>query len=227
MAEFPALPLWTDAYLGDTTHLTTIEHGAYLLLLISMWRTPDKKLPDDDGKLARYARLTKGQWVRIKATLMPFFTVTDGYLTQGRLSDEAEAVRQNSKMQSNRVKRRWLKNKKTNDTVVIPDAYRSDTSLTLTHTVSKDTGADAPVDPLWGPSLTYLMDKTGKSRASCASVMGKWIKDSSREIVLSAITAAQVERAVDPVSYVSRIVGNKSPGKPDSGGYRPMGPGGG
>jgi hypothetical protein len=41
MAEFPALPLWTDAYLGDTRHLSQSEHGAYLLLLITAWRTPN------------------------------------------------------------------------------------------------------------------------------------------------------------------------------------------
>lgn len=32
MAEFPALPLWTDAYIGDTAHLTNEEHGVYLRL---------------------------------------------------------------------------------------------------------------------------------------------------------------------------------------------------
>ena len=39
MAEAPIMPFATDAYIGDTTHLTTIEHGAYLLLLFAMWRT--------------------------------------------------------------------------------------------------------------------------------------------------------------------------------------------
>jgi hypothetical protein len=51
LAEFPALPLFTDAYLGDTTHLSTFEHGAYLLLLIVSWRTPGCCVADDDALL--------------------------------------------------------------------------------------------------------------------------------------------------------------------------------
>ena len=35
MAEFPCLPLWTDALLGDTYHLTPAQFGAYLRLLIA------------------------------------------------------------------------------------------------------------------------------------------------------------------------------------------------
>lgn len=93
MAEFPALPLWTDAYLGDTTHLSTIEHGAYLLLLITAWRTRDIALPDDDRILARYARCSASQWKRLRPILEPFFTIEAGKWTQGRLTDEAESVR--------------------------------------------------------------------------------------------------------------------------------------
>ena len=61
VAEFPAFPLWTDAYLADTTELTTQEHGAYFLLLIAMWRAGGY-VPDDDAKLARFTRLTIRQW---------------------------------------------------------------------------------------------------------------------------------------------------------------------
>lgn len=107
MAEFPALPLWTDAYLGDTLHLSTIEHGAYLLILISMWRTTEKSLPNDDRLLARYARLTSTQWARIKPILMPFFRVEGDRITQGRLTDEATAVRRLSAKQSDKAKSRW------------------------------------------------------------------------------------------------------------------------
>jgi len=94
MAEFPALPLWTDAYLGDTTHLTTIEHGAYLLLLIVSWRTSECRLPDDDRLLARYARCTATQWRRLRPVLAEFFDIRDGFWTQSRLTDEALAVKQ-------------------------------------------------------------------------------------------------------------------------------------
>lgn len=94
MAEFPALPLFTDAYLGDTTHLSTIEHGAYLLLLMVAWRTTETRLPDDDRLLARYTRLTAAQWKRMRPVISDFFVVRDGHWIQKRLSDEAVVVRQ-------------------------------------------------------------------------------------------------------------------------------------
>jgi uncharacterized protein YdaU (DUF1376 family) len=111
MAEFPALPLWTDAYLGDTTHLTTIEHGAYLLLLMTAWRTKECALPDDDRLLARYARCTAGQWKRLRPILEPFFVSGNGQWRQSRLTDEAVAVRQHRELQSRKGKASALKRK--------------------------------------------------------------------------------------------------------------------
>lgn len=93
MAEFPAMPLWTDAYLGDTRHLSTFEHGAYLLLLIVAWRSPDGALPDDDRLLARYAGCTRGQWAKIGPTIRAFFNVENGQLLQSRLIDERKVVK--------------------------------------------------------------------------------------------------------------------------------------
>jgi uncharacterized protein YdaU (DUF1376 family) len=137
MAEFAAMPLWTDAYLGDTTHLTTIEHGAYLLLLMAMWRN-DGNLPDDDKLLARYARLTGGQWARISPTVRAFFTVENGSIYQSRLTDELNAVRQHSKRQSDNVKARWLKTKETTDTAVIPNTPSGNTPLPLPLPIEKE-----------------------------------------------------------------------------------------
>lgn len=113
MAEYPSLPLFTDAYLGDTNHLTTIEHGAYLLLLISMWRSKECQLPNDDKLLARYCRLTPAQWKRLKPVIMPFFDVENGYIIQQRLRDELSFVKRKSKSASKNAKSRWLKNKET------------------------------------------------------------------------------------------------------------------
>lgn len=106
MAEFPAFPLWTDAYLADTHHLTTIEHGAYLLLLIAMWRN-DGVLPNDDRELARFAHMTQQQWQRIRPTLLKFFRDGGAVLTQGRLTDEMAYVKAHSKKQAAKARSRW------------------------------------------------------------------------------------------------------------------------
>lgn len=86
MAEFPALPLFTDAYLADTRHLTTEEHGAYLLLLICAWRSRECALRDNDKTLARIAGLSPTRWRRMKPALIDFFEVKDGYWRQKKLT---------------------------------------------------------------------------------------------------------------------------------------------
>jgi uncharacterized protein YdaU (DUF1376 family) len=100
MAEFPYLPLFTDAFLSDTIDLNVSETGAYLMLLMCMWRTPDCALPDDDKKLARFARCEPRQWKKIKPEIIRFFTVSNGRLQQKRLSKERLHVQQISASRS-------------------------------------------------------------------------------------------------------------------------------
>lgn len=147
MADYPAMPLWTDAYLGDTTHLTTIEHGAYLLLLMTMWRAGGS-LEFDDKLLARYARLNAGQWRRIKPVLMPFFTVEEGRIKQGRLTAEYGFVKRKAKSQSARAKARWLKNNETSDaTASAGQCHGNAPTPTPTPTIKEvDANASTPPD---------------------------------------------------------------------------------
>lgn len=92
MARFPAMPLWTDALIADTSDLTTAEFGAYVRLLIAAWRSPDCALPDDNVRLARMAGDHKN-WHRLRPRVMAFFTLgADGRWRQKRLTAERERL---------------------------------------------------------------------------------------------------------------------------------------
>jgi uncharacterized protein YdaU (DUF1376 family) len=93
MSEFPSLPLFTDAFIADTGHLTATETGAYLMLLMVAWRSPECCLPDDDAKLGRWARVDPRIWSRIKPKVMEFWALADGRWTQKRLTSERERFR--------------------------------------------------------------------------------------------------------------------------------------
>ena len=87
MTDLPAMFLWTDAYLADTCHLTTFEHGAYLLILMAMHRSGGY-LPNDDERLARTAKTTVDRWRRIAPTIRLMLTVEGDLVTQKRLLRE-------------------------------------------------------------------------------------------------------------------------------------------
>lgn len=89
MAEFPALPIFTDAFIADTVHLTAAQTGAYFMLLMVAWRTSDCCLPNDDNQLCRFARMDKGNWLKNRDIIMSFWhTTPEGRFYQKRLRDE-------------------------------------------------------------------------------------------------------------------------------------------
>ena len=94
MAEYPFLPLWTDAYFADTRHLTLEQHGAYLLLIMEAWRRSDCCLPDDDALLARLVGVDAEKWAELKPVVLGFWK-HDGRTkkyTQRRLQVERRKV---------------------------------------------------------------------------------------------------------------------------------------
>lgn len=75
---------------------------------------------------------------------------------------------------------------------VTPQRKSTETDVRL----SEDNRAEADPDKkFWSDAKAYL----GPSKAS---LIGKWVKDHGREATASAIAAAQVERAVDPVQFI-------------------------
>lgn len=90
------IPLFPDAYHRDTTHLTTEEHGAYFLLLMAAWGTDDCSLPNDPKRLAALAKMTPQKWHKIAPTVLEFWTIDKGRITQNRLTKEFKYVREKS-----------------------------------------------------------------------------------------------------------------------------------
>src|SRR5262245_66025762 len=88
MAQFPCLPLWTDAWKADTDHLTRAERGLYLDLLILMWRTPGCKVPADQTWIARHLRLTAEETATLIMLIKEFCTTDGNFITQKRLTRE-------------------------------------------------------------------------------------------------------------------------------------------
>lgn len=108
MAEFPALPLFTDSLLADCSHLPDADFGLYMRILILMWRTPDCKIPNDRTWIAR--RLAK-QPLEFDALIKPlideFCQTTGNFITQKRLLKEYKYLREQRTRQKANIDARW------------------------------------------------------------------------------------------------------------------------
>jgi uncharacterized protein YdaU (DUF1376 family) len=93
------MPLYVADYLADTTRLTTVQHGAYLLLIMAYWRAGEA-LPDDDEDLAAMTRLALKDWQKIRPKIAGFFTVAAGRWTHNRIEREIERATINREQKS-------------------------------------------------------------------------------------------------------------------------------
>jgi uncharacterized protein YdaU (DUF1376 family) len=70
--NLPYLPFFIGDYLKETRHLTTEQHGAYLLLILEYW-VKQGALPDDDAQLARIVGLPLAKWKKMRPVIRAFF----------------------------------------------------------------------------------------------------------------------------------------------------------
>lgn len=87
MSQNPFMQLYVGDYLADTLDLTTEQHGAYLLLLMTMWRH-GARLPNDPSKLARIARVSARRWHLVWSEIQHFFYVDGDDVRNKRLDRE-------------------------------------------------------------------------------------------------------------------------------------------
>lgn len=82
------MPLVIGDYLKDTTRLTTEQHGAYLLLIMSYW--VDGPPINDDEELASITGLDRKSWSKNRAKIERFFRIENGHWRHKRIDEELE-----------------------------------------------------------------------------------------------------------------------------------------
>ena len=101
------------AHVADTVHLSAEEHGCYMRLLFSYWRSGPPK--DDDRVLARIVGLSVEEWAEVRPMVEPFFEVLHGQWLHWRTDDELqaayEAIEKSSRAGKTAAKARWDKAK--------------------------------------------------------------------------------------------------------------------
>lgn len=146
----PWMPLYVVDYILDTKHLTTEQHGAYLLLLMVAWRRRDGALPNDALWLRSNLPPMHGRTYNalVPPILEEFFVLEENQWVSKRLRKELEKAAKFSRKQSENVSKRYAANNKNNDledTSVVP-ARALQSHSQLQSKKEKDAAGAAPVD---------------------------------------------------------------------------------
>lgn len=78
------MPLYIGDYLADTMQLSTVEHGAYLLLLMAYWKN---RGPVDEKAIPVICRMSLSEFSAIRSAIEPFFQVENGNLWRNKRAD--------------------------------------------------------------------------------------------------------------------------------------------
>lgn len=93
MSGTPFMQLYVGDYLSDTLELTTEQHGAYLLILMTMWGK-GAKLTNDPVKLARIARMTPAKFKAAWAEISRFFEDDGDCISNPRMTRDWEKTQE-------------------------------------------------------------------------------------------------------------------------------------
>jgi uncharacterized protein YdaU (DUF1376 family) len=205
LSAFPSLPLFTDAWVADTKHLTRLERGTYHDLLVLMWRSPNCRVPNDDAWLGKRLGMTPDE---VKSELRPIiaeFIQSDGnWLMQKRLQKEFAWVSKNSKKRSDAAKARWNKEK---------DACKSNAPIPNPIPTKIDDGDEAR-EPLISSEAMDLADELARevghdpkfvppAWCGAAGRIEMWFAEGwTRQIILETVRAVMARKRDGPPGSV-------------------------
>lgn len=209
------MPMYWDAYIADTTHLTIEEHGAYLLLLGAMWRR-NGWVPDDDKDNARILGISTAKWRRIKARLSGFLTFENGEISQKNLrkiwENTQEKIQKNRENGSKGGRPRSSKNNdlekpkgsvsdKPNETIPEPEP-EPDTTIA---NAMDGAAVDATSDAIWKRGVPFLVERHVTEKKA-RSMIGKWLAQSGSAQLFDALKDAAASPTQDPIPYITAIL---------------------
>ena len=210
--SIPWMPFYPADYLADTGHLTTLEHGAYFLLILHYWSNGG--LPKDENKLARIARLTAPEWASVRDTIADFF---DGNWQHFRIDAELATAREKhegrARAGAKGGKASWQSRKKSKQSFSNASA---ELNQPQPQPPSEPNGSDAVAsarDLVWSDGKKILV-KLGLSDASAGSNIGRFLKDTGDDHagVLDAIRRARDAGTRDPIAFVKGCLRKGKPG---------------
>lgn len=212
LRDFAYMPVDASRLLdSDFYALSTAEEfKAALTLWFKCWsQVPAASLPNDDRVLAHLSG-AGAKWKKVKdMALRGFVLCSDGRLYHTVVAEKANEAWSKKQSYRDRSKKgnakRWgsLKDdsqQSQNDPLGIakgvlePPKEEGEGIYTL----AKASDAGASDQQFWASASSYLGGKR--------SLIGKWCRDYGKPETAKAITAAQLERAVDPVAYIERVL---------------------
>jgi len=122
------MPMYWADYFADTLHLTTEQHGAYMLLIGIYWRRGGP-LPDDDRYLANVTKVGGHKWKYVRPILEGLFEIRDGVWIHKRV--DIELLKSSERLQSARANGR-------------AGGLAKSKLVTVTEPISKDIGRRSP-----------------------------------------------------------------------------------
>lgn len=152
------MAFYVGDYMTDTMHLTTRQHGAYLLLIIAAWKGGGW-LTGSDTALMAITKLSPKEWQQDAPTLLPFFAKDGDRLRHNRVAFEwNEAQRRTAdKSRAGRAgaSKRWHGDGNANGDAMatpLPKQSQVDAHLpsqlqepvTTTNRIERENGAGAP-----------------------------------------------------------------------------------
>jgi len=219
LRDFAFMPLHVSRLLDSD--LFALSTGDEFKAAISLWckawlQVPAGSLPDDDRVLAHLSG-AGSKWKRVKdMALRGFIKCDDGRLYHSTVCEKAnEALGRKASFRERSRKgneKRWGTQKESvSDPLTIPKGVlkrpKGQGQGQGKSSVDKSTAASgvflaSSTDPdaaFWASAKAYLTPAK-------ASMIGKWVSQYGKDAAAAAITAAQINRAVDPVPYIERTL---------------------